>query len=126
MHARLANRPFRKAISAAMDLAVIREFWRYLHRSRSPTVELSRFAACRRRTVPLLLRLVSDLNGQSVRRRPYRALLLVPWISDFFHKPAYSPCTFCVRTPKRRIFARISSADLVHLNGLLSSLCAST
>src|SRR5438067_143111 len=51
---------------------------------------------------------------------------LVPWIRDSFHKSGHSPCTCCVRSAKRCIFARISSAVLVHLNGLRFSLWAST
>jgi len=53
-------------------------------------------------------------------------LQLVPWKGDLYQNSAHSPWTFCVRSPKRRIFSRISSAVLVHLKGLPSSLWTST
>lgn len=85
----LASRPGRKAISVAMELSVIREFWRYLHRRdprrfareprwpRLPTEP--RFAAyvLSRADVRLLLRLVACLERPRFRRALYRALVLV-------------------------------------------------
>lgn len=85
----LASYPGRKAISVAMDLSVIREFWRYLHRHnprrfareprwpRLPTAP--RFAAnvLSREQIQLLLRLVRGLERPTFRRSLYRALLLV-------------------------------------------------
>ncbi|HEU4726953.1 MAG TPA: tyrosine-type recombinase/integrase [Kofleriaceae bacterium] len=85
----LASRPARKAISVAMDLAVIREFWRYLHRRdprrfarqphwpRLPTEP--RFLACvlSLEHVRLLLRLVGRLDRPRFRRSLYRALILL-------------------------------------------------
>jgi integrase len=84
----LASRPDRKAISVAMELSVIRELWRYLHRRypqrfavepRWPKLPTEpRFAAhvLSLAEVRLLLRLVGDLKG-TFRRVLYRALLLV-------------------------------------------------
>ena len=85
----LASYPSRKAISAAMDLAVIRELWRYLQRQqprrfsqeprwpRLPTEP--RFAATvlSRAQVLLLLRHARRLGQPPFRRALYRALLLV-------------------------------------------------
>jgi integrase len=85
----LAGRPGRKAISVAMELAVIREFWRYLHRrdprrfSREPRWPRlpteSQFVArvLSREHIRLLLRLIGSLNGPKFRRSLYRALVLV-------------------------------------------------
>jgi integrase len=85
----LASRPDRKAISVAMDLSVIREFWRYLSRHapqgfscepRWPRLPAeSRFIAhvLTPSQVRLLLRLVDDLGRPQFRRFLYRALLLV-------------------------------------------------
>jgi len=85
----LASRPDRKAISVAMELSVIRELWRYLHRRdprrfareprwpRLPTEP--RFLACvlSREHVRLLLRLIGKLERPKFRRPLYRALVLV-------------------------------------------------
>jgi len=85
----LASRPARKAISVAMDLSVIREFWRYLRRQnprefareprwpRLPTEP--RFVAhvLTGAQVRLLLRLVEGLVRPRFRRSLYRALFLV-------------------------------------------------
>jgi integrase/recombinase XerD len=85
----LAIRPGRKATSVAMDLAVIREFWRFLRRqdprrfAREPRwprlPRESRFAATilSRAQVRLLLRLVERLERPRFRRSLYRALFLV-------------------------------------------------
>jgi integrase len=84
----LASRPGRKAISVAMELSVIREFWRYLHRC-----DPRRFAREPRwprlpneppfvayvlspTEVKLLLRLASKLSRPKFRRHLYRALIL--------------------------------------------------
>lgn len=85
----LASHPGRKAVSVAMDLAVIREFWRYLHRRdprrfaneprwpRLPTS--SQFVA--HALSPAQVRLVLDgaekLERPRFRRSLYRALLLI-------------------------------------------------
>jgi len=85
----LASRPGRKAISVAMDLSVIREFWRYLHRRnphhftrgprwpRLPTEP--RFAAyvLSGVQVRLLLRLARRLGRPTFRAVLYRALILL-------------------------------------------------
>jgi integrase/recombinase XerD len=85
----LAGRPGRKAISVAMELAVIREFWRYLHRRdprrfarepRWPPLPTEpRFVAhvLSRRQVILLLRLIRRLTRPSFRQDLYRGLFLV-------------------------------------------------
>lgn len=85
----LASRPDRKAISVAMDLAVIREFWRYLHRCnprrfareprwpRLPTEPRFLAYVLSRDHVRLLLRLVGRLERPRFRRSLYRALVLV-------------------------------------------------
>jgi integrase/recombinase XerD len=89
MLAWLARRPGRKAISVAMELSVIREFWRYLYRRdsrrfaceprwpRLPTEP--RFAAyvLTLADVRLLLRLTRRLGRPRFRRLLYRALILV-------------------------------------------------
>ena len=85
----LASRPDRKAISVAMDLSVIREFWRYLHRhdprrfSREPRWPRlpaePRFLAyvLSREHIQVLLRLIGKLKRPSFRRSLYRALVLM-------------------------------------------------
>ncbi len=85
----LATRPDRKAISVAMDLAVIREFWRYMHRRdprrfsreprwpRLPTEPRFLAYVLSREHVRLLLRLAGRLDGPRFRRSLYRALFLV-------------------------------------------------
>jgi site-specific recombinase XerD len=85
----LASRPGRKAISVAMDLSVIREFWRYLHRRdprrfareprwpRLPTEPRFLAYVLSREHVRLLLRLVGKLERPRFRRSLYRALVLV-------------------------------------------------
>jgi integrase len=85
----LASRPDRKAISVAMDLSVIREFWRYVHRlnqrrfAREPRwprlPNEPRFVAhvLSGAQVRLLLRLAWDLERPRFRRSLYRALVLV-------------------------------------------------
>lgn len=85
----LSSRPDRKAISVAMDLAVIREFWRYLHRrdphrfSREPRWPQlptePRFLAyvLSREQVRHLLHLIESLERPRFRRSLYRALLLL-------------------------------------------------
>lgn len=85
----LASRPDRKAITVAMDLAVIREFWRFLRRQnprgfahepcwpRLPTEP--RFVAhvLSVAEVRRLLHLAKGLTRPRFRRSLYRALLLV-------------------------------------------------
>jgi integrase/recombinase XerD len=85
----LASRPGRKAISVAMDLSVLREFWRYLRRqcpqdfAREPTWPRlptePRFVAyvLTPAQVRALLKLVRELVGPRFRRPLYRALILV-------------------------------------------------
>jgi len=85
----LASRPDRKAISVAMDMSVIRELWRYLHRRdprrftreprwpRLPTEPRFLAHVLSREQVRALLRLVGRLKGPRFRRSLYRALLLV-------------------------------------------------
>ncbi len=85
----LASRPDRKAISVAMDLSVIREFWRYLRRQnpqefaqepRWPRLPAEpRFVAhvLSVAQIRLLLRLVEGLDRPRFRRSVYRALVLV-------------------------------------------------
>lgn len=85
----LASRPSRKAISVAMDLSVIREFWRYLRRRdprrfareprwpQLPTTPQFVAHVLSRQQVCLLLRLVGKLERATFRRPLYRALLLV-------------------------------------------------
>ena len=89
MLAWLASRPDRKAISVSMELSVIREFWRYLHRQdprrfareprwpRLPTTP--RFVAhvLAPAHVRLLLQLVDRLDRPRFRGALYRALILV-------------------------------------------------
>jgi integrase len=84
----LASRPGRKAISVALELSVISEFWRYLHRcdprrfAREPRwpqlPSEPRFVAyvLSTKEVKLLLRLVSKLGRPKFRRHLYRALIL--------------------------------------------------
>lgn len=84
----LADRPGRKAISVSMDLSVIREFWRYLHRydprrfarePRWPRLPIEpRFAAyvLSPAQVRLLLRLAGRLERPRFRGQLYRALIL--------------------------------------------------
>lgn len=85
----LASRPDRKAISVAMDLSVIREFWRYMRRQnpqefaceprwpRLPTEP--RFVAhvLSDVQVRLVLQLVRNLERPRFRRSLYRALVLL-------------------------------------------------
>jgi integrase len=85
----IAARPNRKAISVAMDLCVIREFWRYLHRCdpqrfareprwpRLPTEP--RFAAyvLSPGEIRLLLRAIGRLDHPRFRRVLFRTLFLV-------------------------------------------------
>lgn len=85
----LASRPDRKAISVAMDLSVIREFWRYLRRQnprrfarepRWPRLPAeSRFVAqvLSAAQIRRFLRLVDGLERPRFRRTLYRALVLV-------------------------------------------------
>jgi integrase len=85
----LASRPGRKAISVAMDLSVIREFWRYLRRRaprrfareprwpQLPTAPQFVAHVLSRQQIRLLLRLVGKLERGRFRRPLYRALLLV-------------------------------------------------
>lgn len=89
MLAWLASRPDRKAISVSLELSVIRELWRYLHRRdprrfareprwpRLPTAP--RFVAhvLSREYVRLLLRLVDGLDRPRFRCALYRALILI-------------------------------------------------
>jgi integrase len=89
MLAWLASRPHRKAISVSMDLCVIREFWRHLHRCsprrfareprwpRLPTEP--RFAAyvLSPADIRLLLRLIDRLDRPRFRRVLFRTLFLV-------------------------------------------------
>lgn len=89
MLAWLASRPDRKAISVAMDLAVIREFWRYLHRHdprrfareprwpRLPTEPRFVARVLSPEHIRVLLRLIGSLDRPSFRRSLYRALVLV-------------------------------------------------
>lgn len=89
MLAWLGSRPQRKAISVSMDLAVIREFWRFLHRCdprrfsreprwpRLPTSPRFRAHVLSHEHLRLLLRLVSQLDRPRFRRALYRALVLV-------------------------------------------------
>jgi integrase/recombinase XerD len=89
MLAWLASRPGRKAISVAMYLSVIREFWRYLHRCaprrfpneprwpRLPTETGFAAHVFSLAQVRLLLRLIGVLNGPTFRRALYRTLLLI-------------------------------------------------
>lgn len=89
MLAWLASRPERKAISVSMELSVIRELWRYLHRRdprrfarepRWPRLPTSpRFVAyvLSREDVRILLRLVDGLDRPRFRRALYRALVLI-------------------------------------------------
>jgi integrase/recombinase XerD len=83
----LSSRPGRKAISVAMDLAVIRELWRYLHRRdprrfnnepRWPQLPTEpRFLAyvLSLGQVRHLLRLIGKLERPKFRRSLYRALV---------------------------------------------------
>jgi integrase len=85
----LASRPARKAISVAMELSVIREFWRYLRRQnprafareprwpRLPTEPQFVAHVLSDAQVRLLLRLVKGLERPPFRRTLYRALVLV-------------------------------------------------
>ncbi len=85
----LASRPARKAISVAMELSVVREFWRYMHRRdplrfpreprwpRPPTEPRFLAHVLSREQVHRLLRLVGRLERPKFRRRLYRALFLV-------------------------------------------------
>lgn len=85
----LASRPGRKAISVAMELSVIREFWRYLRRQRPQDFALEplwprlptepRFVAhvLSGTQVRALLHLSQTLEGPRFRRPLYRALILV-------------------------------------------------
>jgi integrase/recombinase XerD len=86
----LASRPDRrKAISLAMELSVIREFWKYLHRRdhrmlgreprwpRLPTVPRFLAYVLSRAQVQLLLHLIGKLERPRFRRSLYRALGLV-------------------------------------------------
>ena len=89
MLAWLASRPDRKAISVSMELSLIREFWRYLHRQdprrftreprwpRLPTTP--RFVAHVLAPAPvrLLLQLADRLDRPRFRGALYRALILV-------------------------------------------------
>lgn len=84
----LANRPGRKANSVAMELSVIREFWRYLRRCDPRRVSAEprwpklpsepRFVAYvfSPSEIKILLRLVSALSRPKFRRHLYRALIL--------------------------------------------------
>lgn len=84
----LASRPERKAISVAMDLSVIREFWRYLHRRdprrfareprwpQLPTAPQFLAHVLSLEHVRLLLRLIGKLEQPTFRRSLYRALVL--------------------------------------------------
>ena len=85
----LASRPGRKAISVAMELAVIREFWRHLHRRdarrfadaprwpRLPTSTRVVARALSPAQVRLVLSAAQKLERPRFRRSLYRALLLV-------------------------------------------------
>lgn len=89
MLAWLESRPQRKAISVSMDLAVIREFWRFLHRRdplrfaseprwpQLPTAPRFRAHVLSHEHLRLLLRLVSTLERPQFRRALYRTLVLV-------------------------------------------------
>ena len=85
----LARRPGRKAASVSMELSVMREFWRYLHRydprrfarePRWPCLSSEpRFVAhvLSPTDIRLRLALVRKLEGPRFRRHLYRALILV-------------------------------------------------
>jgi len=84
----LASRPGRKAISVSMELSVIREFWRYLHRSDSRRFAREpcwpqlpnepRFVAyiLSAAEIRLLLDLTRKLTRPVFRQHLYRALIL--------------------------------------------------
>jgi integrase/recombinase XerD len=85
----LAARPHRKAISVSMDLSVIREFWRYLHRCnpqhfarepcwpRLPTEPRFTAYVLSAWDVRLLLRAINRLDRPRFRRLLFRTLFLV-------------------------------------------------
>jgi integrase len=85
----LASRPDRKAISVAMDMSVMRELWRYLHRRDPrrfareprwpPLPTASPFVAhvLSPEDVRRLLRVASALDRPKFRGALYRALILV-------------------------------------------------
>jgi len=89
----LADRPDRKAISVAMDLSVLREFWRYLHRldshryAREPRWPIlptePRFVAhiLTKQQIHSLLGLITQLDRPLFRSALYRALFLVLYCS---------------------------------------------
>ena len=85
----LADRPHRKAISVSMDLCVIREFWRYLHRCnpqrfaqepcwpRLPTEPRFTAYVLTPEDIRLLLRAINRLDRPRFRRVLFRTLFLV-------------------------------------------------
>ncbi len=85
----LASRPDRKAISVAMDLSVLRELWRYLHRGdprrfareprwpRLPTEAPFLAHVLTREQIRLVLRRVARLDRPKFRGVLYRALVLL-------------------------------------------------